>query len=198
MEVIDICFWFFASCLSCRFFVSGSYSWRCEPVDYSQDAEALRALNLAWIFYFSKIIDMIDSVIFLMKKKFSHLSFLHVFHHGIMPFYCWWGPRWDDQVNIEKNWPYFCQDLLEVDRVDSEHFSMQEYIQSCTSTTFLPHLVHRYKNTCGGKSKKNIGNWEGECDWLCLDTWLASRWHNSWSCFFTLSRHSTTTATIPE
>ena len=93
MEVMDICFCFFASCLSCRFFVSGSYSWRCEPVDYSQDAEALRALNLAWIFYFSKIIDMIDSVIFLMKKKFSHLSFLHVFHHGIMPFYCWWGPR---------------------------------------------------------------------------------------------------------
>ena len=76
-----------------RFFVTGNYSWKCEPVDYSQDPEALRALDLAWIFYFSKIIDMIDSVIFLLKKKSSHLSFLHIFHHGIMPFYCWWGPR---------------------------------------------------------------------------------------------------------
>lgn len=81
--------------------MSGNYSWKCEPVDYSQDPEALRALNMAWIFYFSKIIDMTDSVVFLLKKKYSHLSFLHVFHHGIMPFYCWWGPR-SFQDNLEK------------------------------------------------------------------------------------------------
>ena len=77
------------------FFVTGDYSWRCEPVDYSTAPEALRALTMAWVFYISKIIDMVDSFIFLLKKKYSHLSFLHVFHHGIMPFYTWWGPRQD-------------------------------------------------------------------------------------------------------
>ena len=75
------------------FYVSGDYSWKCEPVDYSQNPDALRALTMAYIFYISKIIDMIDSVIFLLKKKYTHLSFLHIFHHGIMPFYTWWGPR---------------------------------------------------------------------------------------------------------
>jgi len=75
------------------FYVSGNYSWKCEPVDYSQNPDALRALTMAYIFYISKIIDMVDSFIFLLKKKFTHLSFLHVFHHGIMPFYIWWGPR---------------------------------------------------------------------------------------------------------
>ena len=48
---------------------------------------------MAWVFYVSKFIDMFDSFFFVLKKKFSHLSFLHVFHHGIMPFECWWGTR---------------------------------------------------------------------------------------------------------
>ena len=68
-------------------------SLTCEPIDYSNKPEALRALNLAWLFYFSKFIDFADSIFFVLKKKFTHLSFLHVFHHGIMPFQTWWGPR---------------------------------------------------------------------------------------------------------
>ena len=66
-----------------RFFVTGKYSFKCEPVDYSQEPETLRALDLAWIFYFSKMIDMIDSVIFLMKKKFSNRSF----HQKLLKYY---------------------------------------------------------------------------------------------------------------
>jgi len=76
-----------------KFYVSGNYSWICQPIDYSNDSEALRALNLAWLFYISKFIDMLDSIFFVLKKKFTHLSFLHVFHHGIMPLECWFGPR---------------------------------------------------------------------------------------------------------
>ena len=77
-----------------RFYVTGSYSWACQPIDYSNDPEALRALNMAWFFYISKFVDMFDSFFFVLKKKFTHLSFLHVFHHGIMPFECWWGARY--------------------------------------------------------------------------------------------------------
>jgi len=76
-----------------KFYVTGNYSWVCQPIDYSNDPEALRALNMAWIFYISKLVDMFDSFFFVLKKKFTHLSFLHVFHHGIMPFECWWGAR---------------------------------------------------------------------------------------------------------
>ena len=77
-----------------RFYVSGDYSWTCQPIDYSNDPEAVRALSLAWFFYVSKFVDMFDSFFFVLKKKFTHLSFLHVFHHGIMPLECWWGPRY--------------------------------------------------------------------------------------------------------
>ena len=42
---------------------------------------------------------MFDSFFFVLKKKFTHLSFLHVYHHGIMPFECWFGARWEPDHN---------------------------------------------------------------------------------------------------
>ena len=109
--------------------MTGDYSWTCQPVDYSNSPEGLRALNLAWIFYISKFIDMFDSLFFVLKKKFSHLSFLHVFHHGIMPLECWWGPRLLFYPCFMRETSFInTSGLLVVVMVDLEHFSMQEYI----------------------------------------------------------------------
>jgi hypothetical protein len=84
-------FWMFME--GWGFYISGNYSWHCEPVDYSESPVARRALNLAWWYYFSKFIDLFDSFFFVLKKKFAHLSPLHVIHHSTLPFLCWWGPR---------------------------------------------------------------------------------------------------------
>merc|ERR1711944_379127 len=84
-------FWMFME--GWGFYISGNYSWHCEPVDYSEGPVARRALNLAWWYYFSKFIDLFDSFFFVLKKKFAHLSPLHVIHHSTLPFLCWWGPR---------------------------------------------------------------------------------------------------------
>jgi hypothetical protein len=67
----------------------GSYSWHCQPVDYSHNPEATRALLLSYMFYLSKFLDMFDSFFFIARKKFGHLSFLHVSHHGSLPLFCW-------------------------------------------------------------------------------------------------------------
>jgi elongation of very long chain fatty acids protein 7 len=50
---------------------------------------AKRALNLAWFYYFSKFIDLFDSFFFIARKKFGHLSLLHVVHHSTLPMLCW-------------------------------------------------------------------------------------------------------------
>merc|ERR1712080_656323 len=84
-------FWMF--CEGWQFYVSGNYSWHCEPVDYSDSPVAIRAINLAWFYYFSKFIDLFDSFFFIARKKFGHLSALHVIHHSTLPILCWWGPR---------------------------------------------------------------------------------------------------------
>lgn len=76
------------------FYISpGGYSWHCQPVDYSSSPTALRALNVAYIYYLSKFVDFFDSFFFVVRKKFDHLSTLHVVHHCIMPWACWFGPK---------------------------------------------------------------------------------------------------------
>jgi len=84
-------FWIFQK--AARFWLSGKYNWLCQPIDYSHSQDGYDALNMTWWYFFSKYIDYLDSIFFLMRKKFSHLSTLHVVHHGIMPFTAWWGVR---------------------------------------------------------------------------------------------------------
>ena len=51
----------------------------------------MAALDATWWYYLSKFLDMLDSIFFLLHKKFGHLSTLHVVHHGIMPVAVWLG-----------------------------------------------------------------------------------------------------------
>jgi len=69
------------------------YSWTCQPVDYSNSHLGLAALDVTWWYFFSKFIDFFDSFFFVLRKKFTHLSTLHVVHHGGLPIAVWFGPR---------------------------------------------------------------------------------------------------------
>ena len=51
----------------------------------------MAALDATWWYYLSKFLDMLDSIFFLLHKKFGHLSTLHVVHHSIMPITSWIG-----------------------------------------------------------------------------------------------------------
>ncbi|XP_064624335.1 very long chain fatty acid elongase AAEL008004-like [Lineus longissimus] len=75
-----------------EFLMSGwlaGYSLGCQPVDYSNSPQALRMASACWWFYISKFIELFDTLFFVLRKKSNLLTFLHVFHHGIMPF-SWW------------------------------------------------------------------------------------------------------------
>ena len=74
-------------------FKMGKYNWLCQPVDYSYTQDGFDAADMTWWYFFSKFIDFFDSFFFLARKKFSHLSTLHVVHHGIMPLTSWFGIR---------------------------------------------------------------------------------------------------------
>nr|WRW12622.1 elongation of very long chain fatty acids protein 1/7 [Namalycastis rhodochorde] len=69
------------------------YSLGCQPVDYSSSPQALRMVNICWWFYFSKFIEFFDTIFFVMRKKYNQVSFLHVFHHSIMPISWWFGVK---------------------------------------------------------------------------------------------------------
>ncbi|XP_071486804.1 very long chain fatty acid elongase 4-like [Diadema antillarum] len=66
----------------------------CQAVDYSNDEMSVRLAGACWWFFFSKIIELLDTVIFILRKKDSQISFLHVYHHATMPLLWWIGVRW--------------------------------------------------------------------------------------------------------
>ncbi|XP_056149840.1 ELOVL fatty acid elongase 8a [Lampris incognitus] len=71
-----------------------NYSLLCQPVDYSNRPLAMRMARVCWWFYISKVIELSDSIFFILRKKNSQLTFLHVYHHATMIFNWWAGVKY--------------------------------------------------------------------------------------------------------
>ncbi|KAK1171163.1 elongation of very long chain fatty acids protein 4-like [Acipenser oxyrinchus oxyrinchus] len=73
---------------------AAGYSYICQPVSYSEDVNEVRIAGALWWYYVSKGIEYLDTVFFILRKKFNQVSFLHVYHHCTM-FTLWWiGIKW--------------------------------------------------------------------------------------------------------
>uniref|UniRef100_A0A665WT65 Elongation of very long chain fatty acids protein n=1 Tax=Echeneis naucrates TaxID=173247 RepID=A0A665WT65_ECHNA len=70
------------------------YSLLCQPVDYSGSPLAMRMARVCWWFYFSKVIELSDTIFFILRKKNNQLTFLHVYHHATMIFNWWAGVKY--------------------------------------------------------------------------------------------------------
>ncbi|XP_057668511.1 elongation of very long chain fatty acids protein AAEL008004-like isoform X1 [Diorhabda carinulata] len=73
---------------------TGEYSFRCQPVDYSNKPSTIRMVHASWWYFFSKFTEFLDTIFFVMRKKNDHVSTLHVIHHGIMPMSVWFGVKY--------------------------------------------------------------------------------------------------------
>lgn len=85
---------FFSIFIVYEFLMSGwatGYTYQCDPIDTSNSPRALRMVRVAWLFLFSKFIELLDTVFFVLRKKNSQITFLHIFHHSFMPWTWWWG-----------------------------------------------------------------------------------------------------------
>ncbi|CAB0035562.1 unnamed protein product [Trichogramma brassicae] len=65
------------------------YSYKCQPVDYSHDPSALRMANLCWWYFISKFTEFADTIFFVLRKKDSQVTFLHLYHHSLTPLETW-------------------------------------------------------------------------------------------------------------
>ncbi|XP_060528263.1 elongation of very long chain fatty acids protein AAEL008004-like [Cylas formicarius] len=65
------------------------YSFKCQPVDYSVNAKAMRMANLCWWYYISKLTEFLDTLFFVLRKKDSQVTFLHLYHHSLTPLETW-------------------------------------------------------------------------------------------------------------
>ncbi|CAG9765609.1 unnamed protein product [Ceutorhynchus assimilis] len=62
--------------------VQGDYTLGCQLMDYSsKDPKALSLLQALHWAYFLKLTELIETIFFVLRKKFSQVSALHVYHH---------------------------------------------------------------------------------------------------------------------
>ncbi|XP_077285169.1 very long chain fatty acid elongase AAEL008004 [Arctopsyche grandis] len=67
------------------------YSFTCQPVDYSPTGDRMAAA--VWWYFLAKIIELLDTVFFVLRKKNNQITFLHVYHHTMMPICSWIGVK---------------------------------------------------------------------------------------------------------
>ncbi|KAM6320822.1 LOW QUALITY PROTEIN: very long chain fatty acid elongase 4-like [Aegotheles albertisi] len=66
--------------------VLGNYSYLCQPVDYSQSELGKRQMARVCWWFFSKVLELLDTHFFCLCKKQERVTLLHVYHHGTMLF----------------------------------------------------------------------------------------------------------------
>ncbi|XP_044754913.1 elongation of very long chain fatty acids protein-like [Coccinella septempunctata] len=85
-QVLYSCFMLYEHLMSGWFW---DYSYKCQPVDYSTNDKALRMATLCWWYYISKLSEFADTLFFVLRKKDSQITFLHLYHHSLTPLETW-------------------------------------------------------------------------------------------------------------
>ncbi|XP_043648443.1 elongation of very long chain fatty acids protein 4 [Drosophila teissieri] len=70
------------------------YNFGCQPCRVSFNPLEMRVVTAFWWFYISKIFEFADTAFFILRQKWSQLSFLHVYHHSTMFVFCWILVKW--------------------------------------------------------------------------------------------------------
>ncbi|XP_073951318.1 very long chain fatty acid elongase AAEL008004-like isoform X2 [Choristoneura fumiferana] len=69
------------------------YNFSCQPVDYSDNPKAQRMAAAVWWYFMAKVVELMDTIFFVLRKKNRQISFLHLYHHFMMPICAWIGVK---------------------------------------------------------------------------------------------------------
>ncbi|XP_033835499.1 elongation of very long chain fatty acids protein 5 [Periophthalmus magnuspinnatus] len=66
----------------------GSYNLYCQNTHSAPEAD-IKVMKALWWYYFSKLIEFMDTFFFILRKNNHQITFLHIYHHATM-FNIWW------------------------------------------------------------------------------------------------------------
>lgn len=58
-----------------------NFNWVCESVDRSVNPLTTKLLKFCYLYFLVKLLDLMDTVFFVLRKKMNQVTFLHVYHH---------------------------------------------------------------------------------------------------------------------
>lgn len=82
------------ACQGAVFAYGRGYCITCQPVDGSDDPNALRIASAVHMYFLLKVADLLDTVFFVLRKKERQITFLHMYHHTGMVVLTWAGTKW--------------------------------------------------------------------------------------------------------
>lgn len=57
------------------------YIFQCERFEFLRDDARLEIIGGSWLFLCLRTFELVETVFFILRKKFNQASFLHIFHH---------------------------------------------------------------------------------------------------------------------
>ena len=75
------------------------YNLLCQPMIVSYDDNEMKITNAFWFYFFSKAIEFMDTIFMIVRKHFTQITFLHVFHHSTMLLIWWIVMTWIPVIN---------------------------------------------------------------------------------------------------
>lgn len=64
--------------------------WKCHSVNYrADDLKAVTTLQYTYLVYLLKLVELVETVFFVLRKKTNQISKLHVYHHVSTACLCW-------------------------------------------------------------------------------------------------------------
>lgn len=82
---------YFLFAIGSRSYFGGGASFFCQGLDFSGSTRSLELADLLWWYFIVRVIDFLDTLFFILRKKDSHVSTLHVGHHVMVVFTGWFG-----------------------------------------------------------------------------------------------------------
>ncbi|XP_065311003.1 very long chain fatty acid elongase AAEL008004-like [Dermacentor albipictus] len=69
-------------------YFGGGYSFLCQGIGTNSERD-MAVISLNWWYLFVRIADFADTMFFVARKKYSHITQLHVSHHALVVFSGW-------------------------------------------------------------------------------------------------------------
>lgn len=69
--------------------LSEKYKFFCIEIDYSDEVNPIQIARTIWMYHISRLIDLLETVFFVLRKKDKQATFLHIYHHLLIYFMSW-------------------------------------------------------------------------------------------------------------